>query len=139
MTITSSIPPYAPIAALPAYQAGRAAADVAAEHGLSQAIKLASNESPFGPLPSVAAAIGAATQRVNRYPDVSATPLRHALAERHGLDVGEVTIGAGSTGILYHLSRAYLAPDDEVVMHTPSFRPTRSSSRSPGRMRSPCR
>ena len=47
--------------------------------------------------------------------------MRHALAQRHGLDVGEVTIGAGSTEVLYHLSRAYLAPDDEVVMHTPSF------------------
>ena len=61
MTITSSITPYAPIASLPSYQAGRAADVVAAEHGLSQAIKLASNESPFGPLPSVAASIRAAT------------------------------------------------------------------------------
>ena len=47
--------------------------------------------------------------------------MRQALAQRHGLDGAEVTVGAGSTGILYHLSRGYLAPGDQVVMHTPSF------------------
>lgn len=121
MTISSSIPPYAPISLLPAYQAGRSADVVAEEHGLAEAIKLASNESPFGPLPSVAGEIIAAIGSVNRYPDVSATPLRAALAERHGLEVAEVTVGAGSTGVLYQLSRAYLAPGEQVVMHTPSF------------------
>ena len=121
MTITSSIAPYAPIDSLPAYQAGRALMRSPRSTACTEAIKLASNESPFGPLPSVAAAIRAATEHINRYPDVSATPLRQALATRHELDIGEVTIGAGSTGVLYQLSRAYLAPGDEVVMHAPSF------------------
>ena len=75
-----AIEPYAPISSLPAYRAGRTAEEVAREHGLEAAIKLASNESPFGPLPSVAAALSASARTVNRYPDVAAGPLREALA-----------------------------------------------------------
>jgi len=119
--VPAPIPPYAPITSLPAYQAGRSAESVAAEHGLKDAIKLASNESPFGPLPSVSAALVLAATTVNRYPDVVATPLREALAERHGLTLEEITVGPGSSGVLWQLASAYVAPGDEIVMHAPAF------------------
>jgi len=115
------VAPYAPIAALPAYQAGRSAEAVARQYGLAEAIKLASNESPFGPLPSVAAAIAAGSEHVNRYPDITAGPLRAALSERFGCGDDEVVVGAGSSGVLWQLASAYVAPGDEIVMHTPAF------------------
>jgi histidinol-phosphate aminotransferase len=117
----TTVAPYAPIAALPAYLAGRTAEAVAREHGLAEAIKLASNESPYGPLPSVAAALAAAAGSVNRYPDVTATPLREAIADQHGCTPAEVVVGAGSSGVLWQLASAYVAPGDEIVMHAPTF------------------
>src|SRR4029079_7329171 len=73
--VMTTVAPYAPIAALAPYRAGRTAEEVAQEHGLVEAVKRASNDSPFGPLPSVAAALAAAAGSVNRYPDVTAEPL----------------------------------------------------------------
>lgn len=91
------------------------------EHGLAEAIKLASNEAPFGPLPSVRAAVARATDDLNLYADHRATALREALAARHGLDVERVTVGCGSVGLLQQLALTYLDPGDPVVFGWPSF------------------
>jgi histidinol-phosphate aminotransferase len=109
------------VAGLPRYRPGRTPADVAAEHGLDAAIKLASNEAPFGPLESVRAVIAEATAHVNRYPDAKAQPLRAAIAERTGMPVERVTVGAGSSGLLWQLGEAYLDPGDELLIPWPSF------------------
>ena len=84
-------------------------------------MKLASNEAPFGPLPSVAGAISAGIEHVNLYPDHGAAGLRSALAEYHGVDVDQVTVGPGSAGLLQQILLAYVAPGDEVAMCWPSF------------------
>ncbi len=84
-------------------------------------MKLASNEAPFGPLPSVAGAISSGIEHVNLYPDHGAAALRSALAEHHGVDVDQVTVGPGSAGILQQILLAYVAPGDEVAMCWPSF------------------
>src|SRR5262245_32014374 len=92
------------IAALPPYRQGRPAA--------GDAFKLSSNENPFDPLPGVAAAVAAASD-FNRYPDATALALRERLAERFGLTVDEVHIGAGSVSILAQLVLATSGPGDE--------------------------
>lgn len=109
------------ISALPAYKPGRSAAAAEADHGVADAIKLASNESPYGPLPSVAQAIGDAVEHVNLYPDHRAAGLRADIAEALGVDVEQVTVGAGSAGILQQLLLAYCDPGDAVAMCWPSF------------------
>ncbi|MEM9713763.1 MAG: histidinol-phosphate transaminase, partial [Actinomycetota bacterium] len=109
------------IEALPGYRPGRSAADAAAEHGLAEAVKLASNELPFGPLPSVRAAMIEAAEGVHLYADHRATALRAQLAERHDLEADRVMIGCGSAGILQQLALTYLDPGDEVVYGWPSF------------------
>ena len=70
------------LGAIPDYVPGRSAASVAAEYAITNVLKLASNEAPFGPLPAAAAAIIDATDDANRYPDAETTALRDALAER---------------------------------------------------------
>lgn len=109
------------IAALPAYRPGRSAAAAEADHGVVGAIKLASNEAPFGPLPSVAAAIAAAGDEVNLYPDHRAVDLRADLARHLDVDMEQVTVGAGSAGLLQQILLAYVAPGDDVAMCWPSF------------------
>lgn len=109
------------IAALPGYRPGRSAAAAAAEHGISDAIKMASNELPFGPLPSVAGAITAGVEHIGLYADHGAAELRAAIAETVGLDIDQVTVGAGSAGLLQQILLSYVEPGDRVAMCWPSF------------------
>ncbi len=113
--------PRAAVAALPAYRPGRSAAAAAAEHGIADAIKMASNELPFGPLPSVAGAISGGIEHLGLYADHGASELRADLAAFVGLDTENVTIGAGSAGILQQLLLSYVGPGDKVAMCWPSF------------------
>ncbi|MEO6989473.1 MAG: histidinol-phosphate transaminase [Aquihabitans sp.] len=109
------------ISALPAYRPGRSAAAAMADHGIASAVKLASNELALDPLPSVTKAIEAAIATAHLYPDPGAVELRRALAESVGVASEQVTVGAGSVGLLQQLALAYAGPGDEVVYGWPSF------------------
>ena len=69
------VTPRTAVQALPAYKPGRNPADLAREIGVERAIKLASNEVAFPPLPAVVQAIAAAAAETNRYPDNGAVVL----------------------------------------------------------------
>jgi histidinol-phosphate aminotransferase len=107
--------------ALPSYVPGRSPADLARELGLTEAIKLASNEVPYGLLPGVAEAITEAASQGHRYPDMAVLGLRHALAERFGVDVERIATGCGSVALFEHLVKAACVPGDEVVYSWRSF------------------
>ena len=93
-----------------------------AEHGLDDAVKLASNESSFGPLPSALAAAERAAANANRYADHRATALRERLGQHLGVDPARVAVGAGSAGLLQQLAVAYLEPGHSVAAYGwPSF------------------
>ena len=109
------------VADLPAYRPGKGAAQAEAEHGITNAIKLASNENPAPPLDPILAAVNEAAGGVNRYADHRATALREAIARRLGVDTSMVTVGAGSSGILQQLFFSYVDPGDEVVYPWRSF------------------
>jgi histidinol-phosphate aminotransferase len=113
--------PRAVVADLPAYRPGKGARQAEAEHGITGAIKLASNENPSPPLDPIVEAIAAAATSVNRYADHRATPVREAIAARMGLAVEQVTVGSGSSGLLQQLCFAYVDPGDEVVYPWRSF------------------
>jgi histidinol-phosphate aminotransferase len=106
---------------LPAYRPGRSSADALADHGVAGAIKLASNESPWGPVPLAAEAIARAAAEVRRYPDHLARALRGRLADHLGVDSSQVAVGAGAVGLLCQLALAYVGAGDEVVRGEPSF------------------
>lgn len=109
------------VADLPAYRPGKGAAQAEAEHGITNAIKLASNENPSPPLDPILAAVNQAAAGVNRYADHRATAVREAIARRLGVDAAMVTVGAGSSGILQQLFFSYVDPGDEVVYPWRSF------------------
>jgi len=106
---------------IPDYVPGRSAEAVAAEHGVGDAIKLASNEVSLAPMASVQAAITAAAAGVNRYPDDGGVALRDALAHRYGTDPENVLVGAGSVALCQQAILATCDPGDEVVWGWPSF------------------
>ena len=109
------------IDALPSYRPGKDAAQAEEEHGIDDAIKLASNETPWGPVPSVAAALSRSIEGINRYADHRASELRARLAEWVGVDLDQITVGCGSVGILQQLFLTYVGAGDEVVYPWRSF------------------
>ncbi len=109
------------VAAMASYRPGKSAAQAEDEHGITDAIKLASNENPYPPVPAVVEAIAAAAGDVNRYGDHRATDLRAAIAGWLDVDVDRVAAGCGSVGLLQQLLLAYVDPGDEVVYPWPSF------------------
>jgi histidinol-phosphate aminotransferase len=86
-----------------------------------QSFKLASNESPFGPLPSVAKAIAAAAGEVNWYPDNNAQALTEAIARRHDVPPAHIALGCGSVGVAQQLLAAAAEPGTEVLYAWRSF------------------
>lgn len=107
--------------ALASYQPGKSAKQAEVEHGIEDAIKLASNENPYQPVPAVIDAIEAAASGVNRYADHRASALRERLAEWLGLSANQIAVGCGSVGLLQQLCLTYIDPGDEVVYPWPSF------------------
>lgn len=103
------------VAALPAYVPGARGGDGPAP------IKLSSNESPYGPLPSVVAALAEGGAAPHRYPDMAASALHARLAEVAGVTPDAVVAGAGSVAVLAHILTAYTAGGDEVVFAWRSF------------------
>ncbi|MEV2278211.1 histidinol-phosphate transaminase [Nocardiopsis sp. NPDC049922] len=101
---------------IPAYKPGR---KVVGPDGRS--IKLSSNESPLGPLPSVREAVARASAELNRYPDPGATELVGALARFLEVPEEHVALGAGSVGVLQQLLEAVGEPGAEVVYAWRSF------------------
>lgn len=87
------------------------------------AIKLASNETVFGPLPSVRAAIERATDIVNRYPDNGCVQLKAALAKHLGSDFApeHVAVGCGSVSLCQQLVQITASAGDEVIFGWRSF------------------
>jgi histidinol-phosphate aminotransferase len=82
---------------------------------------LAANELSLRPLPSVAAAIAASGEGVNRYPDPQVGSLRAAIAEFHGVDVGQVAVSAGSITLFHQAISSTTSEGERVVFAWPSF------------------
>jgi histidinol-phosphate aminotransferase len=106
---------------LPHYEAGLHEDAAREAFGAEDIIKLASNESPWGPHPAVVEAIAGAAARLNRYPDQYAKRLRGRIAERFEVEPAQVAIGNGSCEILLAAAEALCEPGTEIVFAWPSF------------------
>jgi histidinol-phosphate aminotransferase len=100
----------------PAYKPGRVPSSAT-----GRSHKLSSNETPYGPLPSVAEAIAEAALGVNRYPDNGAEALTEAIAKRFGVPREHVAVGCGSVGVTQQLLEAIGEPGAEVLYAWRSF------------------
>jgi len=109
------------VAAMPVYRPGRNPADLAREIGVPRAVKLASNEVAFPPLPAVVQAIAATAGETNRYPDNGAALLISALADRYGVDPAQVVTGCGAVMLCQQLAQAYNDPGSSIAFAWRSF------------------
>jgi histidinol-phosphate aminotransferase len=98
------------------YKPGKAPAAAA-----GRSFKLSSNESPFGPLPSVAAVLADAAGSIHRYPDNTAATLTTAIADRFDVPAEHVAVGCGSVGVAQQLLEAVGEPGAEVLFAWRSF------------------
>ncbi|MEK8127387.1 histidinol-phosphate transaminase [Paenibacillus filicis] len=106
---------------LPVYQPGKPIDEVKRELGLTEVIKLASNENPFGCSPKAKEAIIAAVEQTSIYPDGGAVELTQAVADELGVQTNQIIFGAGSDEVILMIARAFLTPEDETITAFPTF------------------
>lgn len=103
------------------YEPGKPLSELQREYGLSEAIKLASNENPLGPSPKAIAAIQSQLDQLALYPDGNGFELKRALAEKHAVAMEQITLGNGSNDVLELIARAFLSPGSEAIYSQYAF------------------
>lgn len=109
------------IDALEPYIPGRPIEEVQREYGISDVIKMASNENPWGTSPLALEAMREELGRGNLYPEGSCRALREALAQRLGVTPEMVVVSNGADNVLMMIAQAFVEGGDEVVMAHPTF------------------
>ena len=103
------------------YQPGKPISELERELGLTEIVKLASNENPLGPSEKVRLAIQASFADLSRYPAGNGFALKAALSAKWGVDSHQITLGNGSNEILELLARAFLTTENEVIFSQHAF------------------
>jgi len=103
------------------YPPGKPLEELEREYGITDSIKLASNENPWGPSPKAIKAVQEIATNLHRYPDGSNHYLLQAIAGKEGVDPSQVVIGNGSNEVIEFLVKAFVEDEDEVITSHPSF------------------
>ena len=83
-------------------------------------VKLNTNENPYPPSPSVAAAVAGEVEKLRLYPEPISAKLREAVGTRYGFSAANVIIGNGSDNLLDLITRCFVC--DPGAGHTvPSY------------------
>lgn len=109
------------IASLRPYQPGKPVDELTRELGITDIVKLASNENPRGPGERVLAAIQGELGSLSRYPDGNGFVLKQALVEHLGVAVEQITLGNGSNDVLDLITRLTVEPGYEAIIAEHSF------------------
>ncbi len=114
-----NVPDY--ILSLKPYVAGKPLEELEREYGITDAIKLASNENPLGPSPLAIKAIQKAVKELHRYPNGGSYHLGERISKHFDVARENIILGNGSDDIIAMLARVLLQPGDEAVLPQPSF------------------
>jgi len=109
------------LATLKKYVPGKPIEEVKREYGLTDIVKLASNENPLGPSPMAIQAIKDEAENVFLYPESSAPALREAIGNKFNIMSDQVLIGNGGEEILKFIAQMFINKGDEAVMGKPTF------------------
>ena len=109
------------VRSLKPYLPGKPISELERELGISQIIKLASNENPLGPSPRALKAARESLEEIHLYPDGGGFELRAALADHYGLSMEQITLGNGSNDVLELIARAFLSHGTEAVYSEHAF------------------
>ncbi|TNH01748.1 histidinol-phosphate transaminase [Testudinibacter sp. TR-2022] len=103
------------------YQAGKPIEELERELGISNIVKLASNENPFGFPESAKQAIREQLNDLTRYPDANGFELKLTIAQKFGLKPEQITLGNGSNDLLEITAHTFLNATDEVIFSQYTF------------------
>ena len=103
------------------YEPGKPISEVQREYGLTDVIKLASNENPLGPSPKAIKAVQNALLELNRYPDGGAYHLKQKLSKRLDVSPNQLVVGNGSAEIVELITEAFIGQGDEAVISRQAF------------------
>lgn len=103
------------------YEGGKSVEELERELGISNAIKLASNENPLGPGEKALQAMRDTLAGVGRYPDGNGFSLKQRLAEKLSVDRKQITLGNGSNDVLEFVARAFVTPENNIVFSEHAF------------------
>jgi histidinol-phosphate aminotransferase len=109
------------VRSLKPYQPGKPIEELQRELGLTEVIKLASNENPLGPSPLALEAIQKQLLETARYPDGNGYLLKKALAQHLGVNETQITLGNGSNDVLELIARTFAGADAEVIFSQYAF------------------
>lgn len=90
-------------------------------HGRPIRLRLGANESAFGPSPRAVEVMREAARKVSWYGDPESHELREALAEAHGVGVGNILVGNGIDGLLGLIARVCVQPGVTVITSTGTY------------------
>jgi histidinol-phosphate aminotransferase len=103
------------------YQPGKPIEELQREYGVRDVVKLASNENPLGPSPTVLSAVADAAKELTRYPDGNGFAIKQALAKKLSVATEQITLGNGSNDVLELVARVFAGPGDEVIYSEHAF------------------
>jgi histidinol-phosphate aminotransferase len=103
------------------YQPGKPIEEVQRELGITDVIKLASNENPLGASPLALKAAQKELANIDRYPDSNGYQLKQTLAHHLGTDPEQITLGNGSDNLLAMAANAFIKPGEEIIISDYAF------------------
>ncbi|ACV26316.1 histidinol-phosphate transaminase [Kangiella koreensis] len=103
------------------YQPGKPISELERELGITNIVKLASNENPIGLSGKAKAAMEKEFADLARYPDANGYYLKAKLSERLGVGINQITLGNGSNDVLELIARVFVAPEHEVIYSQHAF------------------
>ncbi|MGM0899712.1 MAG: histidinol-phosphate transaminase [Bacillota bacterium] len=121
MSFVNHLRPRKELETIKPYIPGKPLWEVQQELGLSEVIKLASNENPIGPSPKAVESISNSLSGLNRYPDANAFELKKVIASKLSLSTDQLIVTNGADELITLISETYLEADDEIIVPFPSF------------------
>ena len=103
------------------YSPGKPIEEVEREFGITNIIKMASNENPLGPSPLAVEAMKAALSNIALYPDGSSFSIIRALSAHWNVDNDQLIVGNGSDELIHYIGLTFLSPGDEVIQADTTF------------------
>lgn len=114
-------PAHQGIEQLKAYQPGKPISELERELGITNIVKLASNENPLGCSEKVKHAVAAEIAEIGRYPDGGGFILKDQVKQQFGFDHDCITLGNGSNDLLEMFARTFVSEQDSIVYSQHAF------------------
>ncbi|NNH88338.1 histidinol-phosphate transaminase [Acinetobacter terrae] len=117
----SFVPANEGISKLKPYQPGKPISELERELGITDIVKLASNENPLGCSDKVKQAVAAELVEIGRYPDGGGFILKDQIQAQFSVTADRITLGNGSNDLLEMFARAFVSEKDSVVYSQHAF------------------